>query len=317
MLDYFLFSFSIVFPLFGLCIIGFFLRRADILDDAFCTKGNLFCFKLAIPCLLFTNTYSGSVEQINPSLMLYVAGLQVSIIVIFGLIIPIFFKNNATRGAIIQAIFRSNSALFGLPLAISLAGEPAAMTISIILAVYVPMCNFLAVILLEIFKPKEEQKGIDFRNMLKSIVTNPMIISTAIALVFLFSGVHLPQPLYDLTASVAKIATPLALIILGATFNLQKAAGNAVQLGTICLGRLVIVPAAILALSIYMGCWTNIEIISLLTTFFGPVAVVSYAQAIISHSDGELAGQAVVMTTLVSMVTVTLFIVLIQMLHLI
>ena len=119
-----LLSFNIVLPLFLCILLGYFLRRIRFFDDAFLKKMNVCVFKVFLPIYLFNNVYTTDLSAaFNAKLMIFSV---ISVFVLFGLlmlVIPLLEKENPKRGVIIQAVFRSNFALFGLPLALSNRGS--------------------------------------------------------------------------------------------------------------------------------------------------------------------------------------------------
>ena len=141
---------------------------------------------------------------------------------------------------------------------------------------------------------------------LKGIATNPLILATLVGLVFLLLKIQLPGFLMDPVVQVKNVATPLALVVLGASLHLEKVKGNKRNLIFIVLGRLVLVPAAVLLPAVATG-FRGIELITLLGIFASPTGVSSFTMAQQMGGDGELAGEAVVFTSLFSLFTIFLW----------
>jgi predicted permease len=103
-------------------------------------------------------------------------------------------------------------------------------------------------------------------------------------------------------AEIASIATPVALIILGGSVTYSSVKHNMRHLVLGVANRLIIVPAIGLGISILLG-FRGLELILLLSLFASPAAVSSYTMAQQMDGDAELAGQLVVFTTTLSLVT--------------
>jgi len=103
------------------------------------------------------------------------------------------------------------------------------------------------------------------------------------------------------------MVAPLALMVLGGTFSIDNIKeSKAVLIFTIVI-KLVIFPMIALPLGAFLG-FRNDAIISILIVFAGPTEVSSYAQAVAAGADGKLANQIVVISTILSIVTLVIWI---------
>ena len=297
-------SFNIIFPLFLLMVLGYFLKAVGMLDKTTLKKMNSLIFKAFLPCLIFYNVYTSEVSDMFDERLIIFS--VVSVIVCFGVlmaIIPLVEKDNKKRGVVIQGIFRSNFVIFGIPLSVALYGEGIVGSAAVLIAIVIPVFNFLAVLTLEIFRGGRP----DMVKILKGVVTNPLIISSIIGLIAMGVGLKLPGTIEKAVGDVSKITTPLALIVLGGSLDFKKISGNARLLVLSVIGRLVIVPCVFLPAAIYFG-FRNAELAILLSLFASPTAVSSFTMAQQMGGDDELAGQIVVFNTTLCVVTVFLWI---------
>lgn len=143
--------------------------------------------------------------------------------------------------------------------------------------------------------------------MLKGIVTNPLIIASILGIIVLISGIKLPVFAEKSVGDVAKIATPLALILLGASVNLRSVKGNLKQLIIAVSGKLIIIPLAGITIATLLGMRGG-DIALLVSALASPTAVSSYPMALQMESDGELAAQIVAFSTTLCIVTVFLWV---------
>ena len=102
---------------------------------------------------------------------------------------------------------------------------------------------------------------------------------------------------------MASAATPLALIVLGASFEFASVERyRRKTLLRLFLQELTIVPAISLSVAIMIG-FRGIDLVSLIGIFASPCAVSSYTMARQMDSDYELSAGTVVFTTMLSCFT--------------
>ncbi len=205
-----------VLPMFIVLAIGFTVRKMKVIEEAHLPVLNKIVFNVFFPFLMFNNIYAFDLSaDFNASLLLYAV---VAVAVIYGLSVGfalIFEKSNKSRGALIQAIYRSNFVLMGLPIVGNIFGSGRLGMTSMLVTVIVPMYNILAVITLEVFRGE----SIKITKILKGIVTNPLIIGSVAGILFAVFGIKLPEIAESVISDMASAATPLALIVLGASFE--------------------------------------------------------------------------------------------------
>ncbi len=311
-----IFTINAVLPIILIIALGYFLRRINFFDEKFLSVANKLCYKVCLPTLLFFNVYNiDSLAGINWKFILFIV-LTILGLFIFGfIIVKVFVSNDKQKGVILQCSFRSNYAIIGIPLAIALAGEGslAVGVASIVSAISIPLFNILAVISLSIFEKGEEGK-IDIKNTLVKIVKNPLILGVFTGVIVLgiryllgslnidFSIKNDLSFLYKTIQDVSRVATPLALIVLGGqfTFSAVKDLRFQIILGTSL--RVLITPIVCLSLAYLVG-FRSVEFPALIALFGTPTAVSSVPMAAEMNQDDKLAGQLVVWTTIISAFT--------------
>ena len=286
-------SFNVVLPLFICIALGYFLRRINMYDEATLKKLNKLCFKVFLPIYLFNNVYTTDLADAFDGKL--IAFAFIAIIALFGVLmvlIPKLEKEDAKRGVIIQGIFRSNFALFGLPVAISLCGDEKAGPTSLLVGIIVPVFNVLAVITLETFRGGKPS----IKKIARGIVTNPLIIASLLGILFNLLKIDLPYAVEKSVTDLGRVATPLSLVALGGDFKFGKIRGYLKQLLITVAGKLVISPLIMITLGILLGL-RNEMLVPILIMFGAPTAVSSYPMAQQMEGDGELAGEIVVFTS--------------------
>ena len=265
---------------------------------------NKLCFKVFLPIYLFNNIATTNLAAAFNGKLLAVAYLGVlGQFALLMFMIPRLEKENPRRGVLIQAMFRSNFALFGLPLALSLCGTEKVGPTSILVGLTVPLFNILAVVSLESFRGGKPS----VKKMAKGIVTNPLIIASLIGIVFNLLDLTLPGAVQKSVNDLGGVATPLSLVALGGSFTVSKVKGYRKQLTIGVLGRLVFSPLLMVSIGILMG-FRNEMLIPLLIMSGAPTAVSSFPMAQQMDGDGELAAGLVVFTSGFAILTMFLWI---------
>ena len=305
-------SVNAVLPLIICMAAGYLFRRTKLVDEGFCRKCNTFCFKTFLPLMIFMNVYNSDLESaVQPGAFLFAAAAVLVIFAAAFLIIPRIVKKGSVDSAgspvsaasrqavLIQCIFRSNFVIFGYQVVANVYGAGEAAVASVMAAIVVPLYNVLAVITLEYFT--NSKNGL--RPVILGIIKNPLIIGAVAALLFKLSGLTLPAPLYTGLSDMAGMATPLALVVLGGTFHFDALRRNAGALAIGTLGKIVVAPLVMVPIAAAFG-FRDANLLSLVIVFASPAAVNSYTMAAAYGHDPELAGQLVVVTSVLSMVSV-------------
>ena len=289
-----------IIPLFFLMLIGVAVKKLKLLTELELAHVNRMVFKIFFFFMMFYNIYTTDIaETFRPHLMLFGALGVLASALIGGIIICLLEKSNKRRGAMIQAIFRSNFVIMGIPIISNIFGDDQLAIPTMMIAIIVPIYNIVSVFILETFR------GGHFYlpGILLGVLQNPMILGAICGPIFLVPGLPLPKVILKPVSQLAAATTPMALIILGASFKAGSYHEHLPQLVGCVLGRLIIVPTIMLGLAIFVG-FRGVELVTLMAIFATPCAVAGYAMAQQMGSDADLAGNCVVYTTGLSCFTI-------------
>ncbi len=289
--------------MFILLAIGFTVRKTGIVNDTELKKMNRLAFDVLFPFLMFSNIYNSHIREIvNLNLIVFtIAAIGIEYIAATAVTLKIE-KNSASRGAMIQAIYRSNFVIMGLPIATNIYGHGNVGVTAVMIAIVVPLYNILAVATLEMYRDSKIRIG----RMVVNIAKNPLIIGAVAGILFSVAGINLPNVIEDTVSSLSSAATPIALMILGASFKFSSIKNCRRNLIIVVLARLVIVPGIVLAIAALSGI-TGIEFVTLVGIFAAPCAISSFTMAQQMGSDGVLAGAAVIFTSAFACITMFLW----------
>lgn len=304
-----IFSANVVVPIFLLIILGYFLTRVKLWDGHFLKIANEVCFKCLLPVLLFYNVATANIfEVFNLKLIVYVCICACLLCGILFFIVPLFVKDPKRRGVMIQGTFRSNFLLFGVPLGLSIGGAEGAVLAAVIASFYVPVINMLSVISLYAFSESESKS---LKSAVLGIIKNPLIIGGVSGLIFSvirnMIGFELPVILDTTLSNIKSAATPIAFMVLGGDLKFGNMLKNVKFSSLSVLGKVVLIPAIMLTISALLG-FDKLEMAILIAVFATPNAVSSYAMARNYEADYELAGEIITLGTILSILTMFIFI---------
>lgn len=297
-------SANAVLPMCLVMALGYGTRRLGWLRREEISTINKIAFRIFLPCLLYYNIYCSDLSgSFDPLLMAYAVG---GVLLTFGLALGYTLlteKLPERRGVLIQGMFRSNYVIMGIPVATALLGADQLGTVSILIAVIVPLFNMLAVVVLEVFRGQKPKP----LHILGQIAKNPLVIGSVLGILTLVAGIRLPHILEQTIQSVSAIASPLQLFLLGAFFQFSGLKTYRRELVTVSISKLIVSPGLFLGLGALLG-FRGVAFVSLIGIFASPTAVNSFTMAQQMGGDAELAGDIVVTTSAASILTLFLWI---------
>ena len=292
-------SFNVVAPLFFMMVLGYFLKYIKMYDQHTLDIMNKVVFKVFLPVLLFYNVYTTDLgEALDLKLILYAASGVLILFFLLLLIVPRLEKENPKRGVLIQGVFRSNFVIFGIPVATSIYGEGNVGTTAMLIATIVPLFNVLAVISLEIFRDSQ----INVKKIAKGVITNPLIVAAVIGIIFLLIGIQLPTSVLSTVKDISKMATPLGLILLGASFSFSDVKKYLNETIIIVIVKLILVPAIMVPLRVFLG-FRGLALLTLTIIYGAPTGVSTFQMAKQMDGDSDLAAQIIVFTSFFCIIT--------------
>ncbi|MBR6477613.1 MAG: AEC family transporter [Lachnospiraceae bacterium] len=322
LLEVFMFTVNAILPLILLILLGYLLKKAGVLSKEFLAKGNKLVFRVCLPTLLFCNISSlESISDIPLNAVLFTMGVII-LLVLLGYLSTFVTTDGKQKGVMMQCVFRSNFALIGIPLAEMIGGKGGVTIAAILSAFTIPTYNVLAVIVLSTFVNEKGKHSVS--KQVRDIARNPLIIGVVLGLIALMlkqalAGSFVLEGLSRLTfidttlTYVSKMATPLALLVLGGQFDFRSIQGYRKQILVATVGRTIIAPllgvfGAFLIMKLGVTTFAPATIAAFIALFGTPVAVSSAIMADEMNNDGQLAAQLVVWTSLTSIFTLFIFI---------
>ena len=305
--QHFIVAVKAIIPLFILIGMGIYVRWRKMLTDTELQHVNAMVFRVFFFCMMFYNMYTTTIATaFRPRLMAFTVTALFVMLLVSGIVVCTVEKDNRSRGAMLQGLFRSNFVLLGLPLVENIFGPEAVAVPTMMIAVVSPIYNIVSIFMLESFRGKG---NFSLASSFVKVLQNPMIVGALLGLFFLITGISVPEPLLKPVRQIAYCTSPVALLILGASFRFGTVSQEKRNLAILVLGRLLVIPALVMGTAYYMG-FRGVDFVTILCIFATPCAVASFAMAQQLGSNAELAGNGVVVTSAFSSITLFFWVVL-------
>ena len=276
-----------------------------MLNDNFVTVANKFNFKVTLPFMLFKDIAGVDIKQVfDIKYVLFCAIVStICFWTVWG-VAKLLVRDKTIRGAFVQSSFRGSAAVMGLAFIQNIYGASAMGPLMIVSAV--PLYNIFSVIVLTF--EANDNMGIDKKEKIKqagiNICKNPIILSILAGLIAALLGIHFPTLVDKTISNVAQMATPLALITIGAGFEGRKALAKIAPTMVASTIKLVLQPLVFLPVAAWMG-FTGEKMIAILIMLASPTTPSCYIMAKSMNNDEVLTASVIVTTTLMAAFTLT------------
>lgn len=300
------FSLNATVPIFLVMVIGYVLRRLHVVDEPFIKTLNSFNYKVTLPVLLFRDIAESDFYSVwDTKYVCFCFLATLACICVIWILAGLLYKNRAQLGEFIQASYRSSAAVLGVAFIQNIYGTSGMAPLMIIGTV--PLYNVAAVLVLSFTGPAAH--GFSLKTLKKSlldIAKNPIILGILLGMAASLCRIPFPAIVTKTVGNISVLATPLALIGLGAGFEGRKALKQLRPTAVATLLKLVVLPAIFLPLAIRLG-FREEMLVALLVMLGAPTTVSCYIMAKNMGHEGVLTSSVVVSTTFLSSVTLTFF----------
>lgn len=316
-MNHFMFAFNALMPLLLMAFIGYMMRRSRLIDRRFVDQLNTYVFTIALPALIITTFIGiGDFSTIRWDVVGF-AVFAVFSIALMGLLIAKSLTTDASyKPVVTQAFFRGNFTLIGIPLALRLGGDETVQMIIILNAVLIPITNLLSIMTFKLWQVKKDEK-LHLKDLALTTLKNPLMIAVFLGGVAyaLIEGLNLPPQspviVYETFNLLSMTATPMALIAIGAQFELNRITAIKKPLMVSVLGRAILVPLLVIILGMLLRDYVQFSgsIAALIGIFASSVAVSSVAVTKGLNGDETFASQVVIFSTGFSVFTIFLIVI--------
>ncbi len=300
-----IFSLNATIPIFLMMLLGMLFRKLGWMDEVFAAKMNKFVFLVPLPVLLFEQLATVDFSEVWDIKFILFCFVVTAISITISTLISLLWKDRSVKGEFIQATYRSSAALLGIAFIQNIYGTAGMAPLMIIGSV--PLYNIMAVVVLSVFKPGNNSfdKAL-VKKTLKGIATNPIIIGIVAGFVWSALKLSMPSILHKTVSSIGATATPMGLMSMGATFEMKKATSKMKPTLVAVFMKLVGFCVVFLPMAALLG-FRNEEMIAILVMLGSATTVSCFVMARNMGHEGTLSSGVIMMTTLLSAFTLTMW----------
>lgn len=311
-MENFIFSLNATLPIFLIILFGWFLMQIGLFNKEFTTVADRYVFKVALPLLCFKDIATANIrEMFSIKFVLFCAIGTTLMFLGVWLFARWYCKDKSMVGAFAQAAARGSAAILGIAFVENIYGNSGMAPMMIVSAV--PLYNIFSVVILTFGASDAENEpiGKTIRRAFISVIKNPIIIGILAGSIFAITGISVPKIPLKFITNIAATTSPIALLVVGATFEGRKALAKIKPSLMATLIKLVIIPAIFFPFAILFG-FRNSELVAILVMLGSPTTVSCYIMAKNMHNDAVLTSSIVVMATLLSSISLTFWIFLLR-----
>ena len=288
--------FSALIPVFALILIGYFFKRIKFPSHEFWPQADKLTYYVLMPSLLIYKLSNASLSSSN-SLGFILSALLAIFFTMIILMLANKIKPTSASSftSVVQGGIRFNTYVF-LALSGAIFGNEGLVLSAIILTFAIPFINILCITIFALYISNEK---LNFLYLLKSIVTNPLIIACIIGGSINFLGIHFPLLINNTLEILSKAALPMGLLSVGFGLVIKEIKSSKSELIISSIAKHLIMPLLIFIFAKYFE--LDNMMISILVLFAVlPTAPTSFILARQLGGDIGLMSSIITVQTLIS-----------------
>ena len=294
---------AIVLQPFILIALGFLLSKLRLFPRSLWDGVEVLVYYVLFPPLLFNSVAKATLTVSDTSLFLMCGVASMALGIVWSwLLSKMAPADAATDASIRQCGYRFNSYI-GFAIVLALYGKTGFALFALLMGVWVPISNAVAVADLSAATKKHGQ---GFLSILVSILKNPLILATLAGLVFNVFGWSMPKMVDSIFSSMGAASLALALMAIGAGLKVDDFHAHRMLMALATVQRLIIVPAGSVLIARFFGL-EAIEIGVLLCFTALPTANSCYILAVRMGGNGPAVADLTTLQTLCSLLTIPIW----------
>lgn len=295
--------FNALIPVALIVVLGYGLRHSVLKDPGHWYGMEQLTYYVLFPSLLVVSAARADLSKV--SFTGVVGAYAITLCLLFALLVairPLLMGRMALSGpaftSVAQGVLRWNSYL-ALAIADGMFGAEGVAVAAIALTSLVPLVNVMVVWMLARHASATPPS---FKEVMRQILQNPLIVSCAIGMTINTSGLHLPAVLLDFGDILGRASLAIGILVVGAGLSLRGlATPSGATLLTIAL-NLVARPAITLAIGLAFGL-RGVELATITLLSAVPSAPAGYVLARKMGGDAPLLAQILTLQLLASAIT--------------
>lgn len=288
--------FTALIPIFSLIMIGYFLKKIKFPSYEFWPQADKLTYYILMPSLLIYKLSNANLKEVDSFNFVLTALLTITIILFILMLINKFFRaKDDAFTSVVQGGIRFNTYVF-LALADSIFGDTGLVLAVILMTFVIPFINILCI---SIFALYVSESRLTFTYLLKSIVTNPLIMACFIGGSINYIGIEVPIIADKILAILSSAALPLGLLSVGFGLVIKEINSSKSEIFNSNFAKLVLTPIIMFLIAKFFE--LDNQMISILVIFAVlPTAPSSFVLARQLGGDVRLMSSIITVQTLVS-----------------
>lgn len=306
-MDNLIYSINVTLPVFSLMVLGFVLRRRNVISGEYVRCSNLLTFRLLLPFMLFNSMRKSDFRSVfDPRLLVFCGVFLLAYVLLVWAAAARLVPDRKKRGAVVQGVFRGNTAVIGVSLARNIYGADLG-PLPVMLGVAMVMYNAVSVLVLTACGSEKTTPREQLKRVASGIVTNRIIWGIVLGLVCSLAGLRFPQSIDNICNSIGDLASGVSLIAAGGGFSVERFRADFLLVMGCVFTKLILMPAAALSAGYLVG-FRGITLFSLLVMSGVSTATTSVVMARELGCDEALAINILAVTTMCAGLTLTLWV---------
>ncbi len=311
---------STISPLIVVALLGYICTKSRWLSKEQLNTLSQFTFSISIPAFLFYQMAKANFsEQVSPQLFAAFYLPVLTCYLIAWLISYFFYKgkelNNNTitqKNSAASAVFAfgssySNTIIVGLPVLSAAMGEQVIGIVFLIVTFHSAILFALTGAISARASSKNGGNKFNWITFARQTFNNPLIISILSGLAVNMLAITLPDFLQESLALISKPAITLALFILGASLAFYQVRQEITFISIACFSKLILLPFFVFIASQYLFKLEHFVVIVLVILSACPTGVNAYLIAVTHQHHQQTVAGTVLVSTLLSVVTIPLW----------
>lgn len=292
-------------PVFVLICLGYLLRRGGIPSTEFWNLNDRLVYFLLMPALFFVRVSTADLSGASLGSLATVLYAGFFLALGFGVVSGRVLRRDGVVGSsIMQGAGRFNT-FIALAVAEALYGAEGLQIAVLAASLLVPVVNLSVVSLFAVMVPQQGARPVV--SALKGLATNPLILSILAGIGWNLAGFGTLPVLHETLSILGAAALPIMLLCVGANLKLRGLTADAGPIIASGLGKLVLFPAVVAAMALAVGLSPMQAQVALIYGAL-PTGVAAYTLARQLGGDAPLMAAMITVQTLVSFLTMPLWI---------
>jgi len=299
----------IIAPVFIIILTGYLASISSYIKSETSDLINSLSIKVTLPLLLFRAMYN--LDFSTALHMPMIIGFFTSAICSFFLcmiLARVFWKRRPGEAVAVGfCAFFTNAVLLGLPITERAFGAEALALVYGIIAFHTPIVYSIGMISMEVARRDGASFQVTLKKTLKSIFSNPLMIGLLLGIFSNQIGLYIPQTVMISINMVADGALPIAIFGIGVALTRYKIKSEMKESLMVASIALVFYPALVFFLTYFLLELPKIYVQAAVTIAAMPAGLNVYIFASLYNRAMGLAASVILTTTLLSVVSITLW----------